>query len=104
MYILFIDEKPDGWELLAYQLKVERRLYLSLVYILCEISIQIKRHQQMRLIRKSITSGTGLTINNDITILNTSRNETLQGGIATLEGRSLCYFIARRQRMIMQEL
>ena len=94
MCILFIGEKPDGWQLLTNQLKVERRLYLSLVYILCEISIQIKRHQQMSLIRKSITSGTGLTLNDDITILNTSRNETLQGGIATLEGCTFCYFIA----------
>ena len=104
MCILFVSEKSDGWELLANQFKVERSLHLSLVYIEREIGIQIKRHQQMCLIRKTITSGTGLTLNDNITMLNTSRNETLQGGIATLEGCALCYFIARRQRMIVQEL
>ena len=90
--------------MLTNQFKVEGRLYLSLIDILCEIGIQIKRHQQMCLIRKTITSGTSLTLNDNITILNTSRNKTLQGGLTTLEGRTLCYFIARRQRMIVQKL
>ena len=58
----------------------------------------------MCLIGKTITSGTCLTLNDNITMLNTSCNETLQSGIATLEGRALCYFIARRQRMIVQKL
>ena len=58
----------------------------------------------MSLIRKTITSGTSLTLNNNITILDTSCYETLQGGIATLKGCTLCYFIARRERMIVQKL
>ena len=39
-----------------------------------------------------------------ITILYTSRNETLQGSAATFESCSICYLIARRQRMIVQKL
>ena len=48
----------------------------------------------MCLIRKAIPCGTCLTLNDNITTLNTGCNETLQGGIATLVGSTLCYFIA----------
>ena len=58
----------------------------------------------MSLVRKTITGGTSLTLNDNITILNTCRNETLQGSITTLESYALCYFIARRKRMIVQKL
>ena len=104
MCVLFVSEKTDGWQLITNQLKVEGCLYLSFVHINYKVCIQIERHQQMSLVRQTITSGTGLTLNHDITMLHTSRNKALQGGIATLEGRPLCYFIARRQRMIVQKL
>lgn len=58
----------------------------------------------MCLIRKTITCCTSFALNDDITILNTGSNETLQSGIATLKGCSLSYFIARGLRMIMQKL
>ena len=58
----------------------------------------------MSLVRQTITSSTSLALNDNITMLNTCRNETLQGGITALEGCPLCYIIARRQRMIVQKL
>ena len=58
----------------------------------------------MCLTRKTITGSTSLTINNNFTILDTSCYDTLQSGIATFEGCALCYFIARRQLMIVQIL
>jgi hypothetical protein len=58
----------------------------------------------MCLIRKTITSGTGLAFYLNIPILNTCRQQSFHGGIATIEGSSICYFIARRKRMIVQKL
>ena len=76
MCILVISKKSDGRKLLTNQSEIEGCLYLTLIHIKGIIGIQIERHQQMCLVRKTIACGTGLALNDNITILNTCCNES----------------------------
>ena len=104
MFHLLVGKQVYGWQLLAYQVEVERRLHLALVNIQRKVRVQIQRHQQVSLVRQFVPCGTCLTFHNHIALGHSRSKQTLHGGIAPFECRTTSYLVARRQRMIVQKL